>query len=341
MSKRGWGSVLLFSVTLAAGVYLFSHFAGSWAHFLGYARQVSPLQWLAVVAGAATFYVCDYIRFYCLLRIFGIRLGLLSGLRLTCITYLVADLTPNSELHFPFVVFLLAREGVPVATAAAVSLTKSLSMMLWVCAVSYLSLQLNPGVALPESIARHLPIYLLPLFTVAAILGVVIIAPGQARALCAGALVWPRLPGLLRKLVAGLDRSALALATVGRSRDPMHLLCHVATVTAIGAYVAVGYVLCQALQLNVSVGHALTAFSSGLFLGYVSPVPGSIGIGEGIESYLLNPAMLEAPMAVAILHRLACWYSIWLPGAVLLVDLLREYGWKVFARARAQSQSKA
>ncbi|MBI3558225.1 MAG: flippase-like domain-containing protein [Deltaproteobacteria bacterium] len=314
MTRQRWTSLLVFAITLAAGVYFFSRFAGSWSQLVGFAGRVTPPQWLAIAAGALTFYFCDYLRFYCLLRIFGIRLGVWPGIKLTCITYLVADLTPNSELHFPFVVFLLAREGVPVPVAAAVSLTKSLAMMLWVCALSYLSLQLNPDVALPAAVARHLPLYLTPLFSMATVLALVIVAPNRARGLCARVLAHPKLAGWLRKIVAGLDRTASALATVGRSRHPMHLLCHLATLVAVAAYVSVGYVLCRSLQPDVSLGRAISAFTSGLFLGYTSPVPGSIGIGEGIESYLLDPAMQPGSMAVAVLHRMACWYSIWLRG---------------------------
>jgi uncharacterized membrane protein YbhN (UPF0104 family) len=340
-SVRAVVSFLLFAAAIVAALYLFSRHTGGWVRFVGYARLVSPAAWVAAAASAAVFYVCDYLRLYCLLRICGIRLGVSAGLKLTCITYLVADLTPNSELYFPFVVFLLIREGVPGTTAAAVSMTKSLMMMLWVSALSYATLRLNPGVALPAVVSAHLLLYLTPLIIMSSVLAVVIIAPGFSRGLCARILGRSGLPGWLRKIVGGLDRTAQTLSSVGRSRDPMHLLCHAATLAAIAGFVGAGWIFCRALDLGVSLGHASAAFTNGLFLGYVSPVPGSIGIGEGIESYLLDPAMRDGPMAAAILHRVTCWYFIWLPGAVFLADLLKEYGLRLFAQARRQTAQTA
>ena len=325
-------SVLLLALTVGGAIYLFSRFTGGWGPFLALAATVSMAHWVLVVCTAAAFYLLDYVRLYCLLRVLGVRLRPLAGIRITCVSYLMADLTLTSELYLPVVIFLLALEGVPVTLALAAGLAKGVYMMLWLCALCSVALRLSPDVALPPMLQSNLTLYLSPLFIFFAGLALIVLFPGPAHALAVRGLARTSLPHWLHKIIEGIDRAAQALARVGRSRHPIHLVAHLASTLTVGAYVGVGLELCHALKFPVSFGRATAAFTTSLLVGYTSPVPGSIGIAETVTSYLLNPAVPDSAMAISILLRMTCWYFIWVPGAVFLALLLRKYGFKVFAK---------
>jgi uncharacterized membrane protein YbhN (UPF0104 family) len=260
------------------------------------------------------FYLLDYLRFYTLLRILGVRIGLGVGLELTCVSYFVSSLTPGADLHLPAMVFILSRHGVPAGDAAAASLTKSVYQVLWIVAIALTSLAVS-GLHLPPAVTVSLWGAAVPLTAVVVVFALVALFPGPARRVT-GPLA--ARPGLLGKIAGGVDECAAALGRLGRSTDAMHGLAHAASVAFIGAYILIGWLLAQGVGLPLSLARAVPVFSGGLMVAYLAPVPGSIGVTELCTAYLLDPALGPQALVVSGVGRVLCWYGVVLPGAVML-----------------------
>lgn len=310
-----WAAAL--AATLAGAAWIWSRYSGGWHRFLELAGAVPAALWPPILAATLAFYLLDWLRFYCLLRLFGVRLSPLSGLRLTLVSDFVCSLTPITELNLPSMVYFLGRDGVAPATATAVTLVKSLTMTLWVCAAAGVALRLDRGLRLPPSVAEFLPLSLACVAALTTALAAISFFPDRV-------LEWarPRLEsaggGLRRKILEGLIETASALAAIGGARGRWQWLTHAAGLASIAAYVAVGMLLARGVGLEPAPLRHAAAFTTSLMIAYLAPVPGSIGVTEWATSYLLDPGMSEAGMAAAILLRaLTCYAGI--PIGALLV----------------------
>ena len=315
---------LVFVATVVGGVWLFQHYTGGAGRLVALARAIPPGRWALLAAATLTFYALDYVRFYTLLTLLGHRISPLTGLRLTCVSYFVSSLTPVAELHLPAMIFILTQRGVRTADATAATAAKSLYMVLWICAVSGAALALDDGTALPPVMARWLPLSGAVLLALA--LGFVAIVVMRAR-IQAWALrvdADPERPRWQKKLAVGLDHTAGATAKLGRSTRPAHLACHAASLAFVFVYVLIGWLLCDALGIELGAGRAVAVFSSSLMVAYLAPVPGSIGVTELATAYLIDPALGQPAVAASVLLRFLCWYVVGLPGALFLADAVRR-----------------
>ena len=98
----------VFVATVVATAWLVARIPGGLGPVLALAGGIAPATWAAVAAAGAGFYLLDYLRFYTLVRLLGVRLGLGTGVELTCVSYFVSSLTPTADLHLPAMVFILA-----------------------------------------------------------------------------------------------------------------------------------------------------------------------------------------------------------------------------------------
>ncbi|MBI3557136.1 MAG: flippase-like domain-containing protein [Deltaproteobacteria bacterium] len=316
-----WGICLV--ATLAAAPFFFAHFTGGFSAYAQALSRISAAHWAVILMSTVAFYLLDYLRFYSLLAIFDFKLPITVALKLTCVSYFVSSLTPSAELHLPAMVFLLVREGVAVGTATAVTITKSIYMTLWICAIALVSLELRGDVHVPEHLARHLPLYLLPMASLVAFLGLVVLFPRQIHAWAERRLTFVVKPVWQGKIIQGVDHAAQALSKIASSTHYMHLVCHAGSIAFVLMYGWIGYVICHGLGLAVPLGKAITVFSNGLMVAYLSPVPGSVGITEVMTNYLLDPALTNLGMAAVLTQRILCWYIVIVPGSLLLVSSLR------------------
>ena len=324
---RIWISGILLLVTLIVAPYVVSHYMEIESIFTAL-RTIPPLNWLGVAAGVVFFYFLDFVRLYSLLRIFRVTITPLYGVKLTCISYLVSTLTPTSELHLPFMIFMFAKMGIAPGTAAAVSLTKSLYMVFWICVVSAISLYLNAEIRLPDMVADNLPVYLTPLFFLTAFMGLLSIFPEYFDRQTQKFEKRENLPRVFLLILKGIGSMANALSQIVRSKNKMHLLCHAGSLVFVFVYIFIGAVLADGLGIDLSIGQCITVFSNSLMVAYLSPVPGSIGITELATAYFLDNAQTETTMALSVLLRFFCWYMVLLPGLFLLFVELKTADWK-------------
>lgn len=322
---------LLFAALFALTVFVTARFftAASGTNLSGILALIGTIPaplWLMLGALTVLFYLLDWIRFRSMLAVLGHPLRALDGLRLTCVSYFVTSLTPSAELHTPAMVFMLARQGVPVPQALAASLSKSIYMTLWICLVSCITLTFGPAIALPPVLRLGLPLLTMPLLAMALLLALIAFFPRPVQRWSERRASAMRAGSLPRKLVLGLGQSAQSISAVGTSTDPQHLLCHLASIAFLLTYVAIGALLAAHFGFALTPLQALTIFSTSLMIAYLAPVPGAIGVTELATSYMLDPALTPEGMAVSLTLRCLCWYLVALPGALVLAQQFRRAG---------------
>ncbi len=318
---------VLFLLTVCLAVSFFADASGTGLDgVVALIGTIPALLWAALAMLTVLFYVLDWIRFRSILSILGFRLRLRDGIQLTCVSYFVTSLTPSAELHAPAMVFMLRRRNVPTPHALAATLTKSIYMTLWICLFSWTMLCFGPAVDLPEQLRLALPLLTLPLLGIALLLALLAFFPGSVRSWTQARTGKMRGGSLWRKIVLGIGESAASLSTIGKSGDPQHLACHVASIAFLLTYVAIGWLLAAHFGFTLNWLQALTIFSTSLMVAYLAPVPGAIGVTELATSYMLSPALTPEAMAVALTLRILCWYLVALPGALVLAQQFRLAG---------------
>jgi uncharacterized protein (TIRG00374 family) len=322
---------LLFALTVYVTVRFFSHASGaSLAGVLALIGTIPASLWLGLAALTCCFYMLDWIRFRSMLALLGHPLRLAQGLRLTCVSYFVTSITPSAELHTPAMMFMLARQGVPMPHALAASVSKSIYMTLWICLVSCVTLNLGHALALPAALQVGLPVLTAPLLGIALLLALMAFFPGPVTRWTERRAGTMKAGSLWQKTMLGVGQSAHAISAIGKSGDLQHLVCHLASLIFLLTYVAIGWLLASHFGFTLSWLQALTIFSTSLMIAYLAPVPGAIGVAELATSYMLDPALTPQGMAVSITLRVLCWYLVAAPGAVLLAHEFRRAGaWKL------------
>ena len=310
-----WGVVL--AATVAGALWAVGYFAGGYRNFLALAAQLDAVHWVLLAVATAVFYLLDYARLYTLFRLLGVRIPLGTGLQLTCVTYFVSSLTPTAELNIPAMILMLRQKGIPASKTVAVSLVKTFYMVAWLCLAGFGTLLVSDEVRLPAAIDEHIFLLTAPAAILIAAFFYVMFFPERV-------LRWKA----RGRLAEGIRRCAAAISQMGRSVDRMHFLTHAAALASLGAYVVIGAYLCSVLDVPITAGKAVTAFSNSLLVSYLAPVPGGIGVTEVLTSYFLDPAMTERAMVASTLLRFLCAYVLAIPGALLLFNALRAVGWQ-------------
>jgi uncharacterized protein (TIRG00374 family) len=323
---------VLFALTLYLAARFFNQASGaSVGTVLARIATIPVKLWVALGALTVLFYVLDWIRFRSILGVLGYPLRPNQGLALTCVSYFVTSLTPSAELHTPAMVFMLHRQGVPAAHAFAATLTKSIYMTLWICLVSWVTLATDSGITLPPQLRLALPLLTLPLLVIALLLALLAFFPGPVRRWSAARAARMADGSSWQKAVRSIGDSAAALSTIGKSTDPQHLACHLASIAFLLTYVSIGYLLASHFGFTLTWLQALTIFSTSLMVAYLAPVPGAIGVTEVATSYMLSAALSPDGMAVALTLRILCWYLVAVPGAAVLAHQFHQAGgaWKL------------
>ena len=321
-----WG--LLFLATVAGAVIAVRSYSGGYGRFVELAGSIGLRQWLVLGLATVLFYVLDYFRLYTLFALQGVRVGRVTGLRLTCVSYFVSSLTPTAELNIPALVFMLRGRGIAASRTVAVLVVKAIYITFWLCVFGFASLFLRAGVHLPPALDGHFAVVVAPtLFLLVVFAGVVFFPQPVLR--------WTarRMNGVSPvtwkdRLIIGLHRSVAVVSELGRSTDRLHLLSHLSCIAFISVYIFIGAYLCDALGLPMPVDKAICVFSISLLVAYIAPVPGSIGMCEVITNYLIDPSMTEGGMVASCLLRFLCSYLLMIPGAIILLDAIRAVGWR-------------
>lgn len=318
--------------SLVATGWLFARYTGGLDRAAALAGQVSAGRWVIVGVLTAVFYALDWLRYWCLFRLLGHPFPFSLGAKLVTISYFVSSLTPSSELHLPVMVIVLVVHGYPVADATAATITKSIYMVAWVIASGLCGLHVAGPGRIPGVIEDHLGLWLVTPGLIVAALALVIVAPGPIHRLCARRLARPGLGPRRRRFYEGLDKVPTAVGRIGRSTRPMHAAVHAASIAFLIVAYAIGHLLATGVGASTDVPTSYSAFSVGMMVNYIAPVPGSIGVTEAATAHLLDPAMSPPAMTAAILARVCTWYAGAMVGAVTFVIELRKIGRARFAR---------
>jgi uncharacterized protein (TIRG00374 family) len=289
---------------------------GGAAGLFALAAGIAPARWAALLALAVAFWALDGARFAAPLRLLGHRVSVLECVQLGWVSYFVASLTPVAELHVPAMVWLLGRQGVPAGNAAAATAVKSLVFTVWICVGGLCALLLGGARIADPSLARALWLGSLLLIPGVALFAVLVAFPLGVQRWVAPRV--ERASGVVRALLAGAAQGAQAVAKMGRSTDPRRLLMHAASLGGLFVYGALGFAACAALDVPLSLPRALAAFTLGLMVVYLAPLPGSIGVAELSQAWLIDPALPPRAVAAAAVVRVLCWYGPALAGAAIL-----------------------
>jgi glycosyltransferase 2 family protein len=293
--------------------------------------RIDAAHWVVLVPATLLFYSLDWLRYGALLSLLGHRLPYRLGLELSAVAYFATCLTPTAELSVPAMVWWLVRAGVPVGTATAATLTKSLYVLGWVCVTGLVGLAWHTGPVLPPGLGGSLAVALV--VPIALVLGLIaaMLWPTPIRAACARRLR-PATVGWRRALWAGLDDTVAAIAVIGRSRSRAHLLSHAACLAFIACYVAIGWWIADGVGLALDLRRATTSFTGSLLVSYIAPTPGGAGATEGATAYLLDPSLPVEATAAALVLRILTMYAIAPIGLVLMVRAARRLGGRALLR---------
>lgn len=338
MSGRGPRRWLLLALWLAiaggaawAIVRLVDHAGGAGA-IAAAGRRIDVVHWAALAPATLAFYSLDWLRCVTLLAILGHRISWRVGLELAAVGYFVTCLTPTSELYLPAMILWLVRRGVPLGAATAVSLAKSVYMLLWVLVAGLCGLALHEGPVVPPGLGAPLAVvFVVPLALVVG-LALAMGFPAGVHRWCARRLARPTLGGWRRAWIAGLDDTVRALATIGRSRSSSHLAAHAACVAFLACYLLIGWLVVDGLDMGLSARRAVTSWSGSLLVAYVAPTPGGAGATEGATAYFLDPALPADAATAALLVRTLCGYAIAPIGLAFAIREAHRMGWHDFAR---------
>ena len=333
-----WAAVLL--ATLGGAAYVAYRFSDTLRTLPAQWKNLTPFEGAIAVLGAMVFYVFDYLRLYALLLVMKVKLGVRRGVEVIILSEFASVLTPTAELHMPVSVYALTRMDVPPEKAIAAVSTKTMYGIMWVCVMGLSSLFAFDGVKLPDLVSRNLPYLAIPIVIIATVFFSLTLFSKSIRAWTLRHEKTPytgRVGGLKKKAVSWIGRSAGAIATIGKSTHPMHLLAHAANVGYIVAYCFVGWWLSYSMNIHLSAAAAFTIFSNSLMIDYLAPVPGSIGITEFVTAYMIDPNLAPPSIVAAVLLRILCKYAVLLPGSFVAINLLRREGLKMFSDNRQQA----
>lgn len=318
MSRRAalWG--LLLAATLVGAWLLLRRVPGGLSGLFQIAASIHLQDFFELALLGVVFAGLDGVRVAAPLRLLGHAVSVIEGAGLAAVSYFVASLTPVAELHVPAMVWLLGRRGVPAGQAAAAMAVKSLVFTLYVCAAGALGLVLGGGSLSDPRLRQGLAVGALLLLPIVALFAALVAAPGSIAAWAGPRIEAAR--GLRRKLFEGAAQAAAAVATVGRSKHADHFALHAAAIGAVFVYAAIGHEACAAVGIDLSWPRALAAFSAGLMVAYLAPIPGSIGVAEVAQAWLIDPALPPRAVAAAAVVRVLCWYAPAAVGAVLMAQ---------------------
>jgi uncharacterized protein (TIRG00374 family) len=285
---------------------------------------ISPMAWAAIIGSAALCFLFDYLRLRTLLGVLNQPLPVSTGLQAMVVSEFASIVTPTAELHIPATVYVLSRRGIPAAIGTAAVTGKTLYIIFWVALLSLAVLPAAEAVGLPLLVVDNifkckLVVGLIVVFFAAVVFGANPLSRWTHKRLQKTAA-----RGWSRAFWAWLGSSTEALATIGKSKNHMHLLAHLSAICYIAAYCLCGYCIARALGVELGYAQALIIFTLSLFVTYLGLVPGSIGVTEAATAYLLGGDSPRS-LAIAILLRLLTRYIALPPGAFVFFRIVRRH----------------
>ena len=332
-----WLAIL--AATVAGGVFAIFYFWDRISDLPVLWREITPLYWALTLLCISAFYLLDYVRLYTLLGILDARISLYTWFKVTVFAQFASMLTPMGELHLPATVYILMKSGIPGPKATAAGSAKTMYIVTWICIAGLSFLLFSREIHVPARIHAHLPYYCIPLFSIVLLFSILILFASSIHRFTAAVLSRHGMRPWKKKILLWVDKSAGALATIGKSTHSMHLFSHITSILYIMAYCLTGYILCHAVGLETTISKAAAVFSIGLMVAYLVPVPGSAGVTELSTAYLLDPQLGPQSLVVVIIIRILSVYAALLPGALIFMIIVRQEGFRYFFENEKKPES--
>ncbi len=328
-------SIGLFVLLTALGLGLIVHRTGGvsfvWQAFVALGRAPSMV---AVLVGLLCLeWYSDYLRYQVLARQLDIHVPPHLGVEVVFGNLLFSYLTPGGTFGAPAVIYMLAKEGIPVSRAVALAIIKPLFTFLVMLASGSVIFAVVDVPFSPTT--RHiLMVSSGVILGLAALIVSLIVFPAASRRLVGRTVAWlrrvlrarraretPRLDGAERGIGATID----AFALLGKSGWRGLTAVLVTTIANLTLFIGVSVVLLYALGFAIS-GREMWLYSYVYyFLVAFAPTPGASGLAEGGGYVLLEG--VGSPTLVGsyvVLWRLFSCYLVMLIGAVLFARFLRR-----------------
>lgn len=286
---------------------------------------------LLVIAG----WLLDALKFMTLARAADEKLSFKSTLAVVWINYFGCAITPMQSGGGPFQIYLLYKNGVSVGKSVAITLVRTIQILLLLALVVPFSLIADPEVLGQHTSLRIYVCYIVVFASFCAFLLVVSVTrPQWVKHWVNAFLVWGRKLGLLKSKYL-----LRAVRWVGKEIDAYNSNIKLFTSTGkwylvlslilafvhLIVYMSVMPCLIKAAGFEVSYLRCLLAESLLLFMLYFVPTPGASGAAEGGAAAVFGlfvPWNVAGVMAVA--WRLITEYSGIVIGTVIVVKML---GW--------------
>ena len=277
----------------------------------------------------------DACKFMTLARAAGERLSFKSTISVVWINYFGCAITPMQSGGGPFQIYLLYKEGVSVGKSVAITLVRTIQILILLALVIPFSLIADPELLERYACMRIYVCYVAFFVALCAFLLIVSVArPQLIKHWVNAALVWVRKVGLLKskyllRAVRWVSREVDAynsniklFTTTGKW---YFILSIFLAIIHLIVYMSIMPCLIAAAGFEVNYLRCLLAESLLLFMLYFVPTPGASGAAEGGAVAVFG---LFVPWSVAgvmsVTWRLISEYTGILIGTVIVIRML---GW--------------
>lgn len=321
-------AVVVISIT---GVLFFSIDSATFAILKDANRGLLSLVLLLVICG----WGLDSLKFMTLARAAGEHLTSRQTISVIWINYFGSAITPMQSGGGPFQIYLLYRYGVSVGRSIAITLARTIQIILLLALVVPFALIKEPEFIRQHYIMKWFVLYVLLFIVVSAFFIVVsVVRPGWIKYLSCGFLVKFRRtrfmkPRLLiraaRRINAEIDVYNTNIKLFLTSGKYWFFLSIIVAVVHLGVYLSIMPTLIVAAGFHVEFFQCILVEALLLFLLYFVPTPGGSGAAEGGAAAifaLFVPWNLAG--VLAIVWRVLSEYTGVALGTIIAVRLL---GW--------------
>lgn len=329
--RKSFSLFLAFVAVSVVGLLFFSIDSATFAILKNANRSLLLLVMVLVVIG----WVLDSLKFMSLARAAGERLSFKKTIPVVWINYFGSAITPMQSGGGPFQIYLLYRNGVSVGKSVAITLVRTIQIILMLALVVPFALIYEPDFIRQHTVMRWFVLYVI-LFIAAASFFIVVsvIRPNWIKYLSSGTLirfrryhiVKPRLLiRLARRINHEIDSYNVNIKLFLTSGKYWLLLSIFTAVVHLCVYLSIMPVLILATGFHVGFFQCILVEALLLFLLYFVPTPGGSGAAEGGAAAvfaLFVPWNLAGVLAVA--WRVLSEYTGVALGTVVAIRLL---GW--------------
>lgn len=277
----------------------------------------------------------DSVKFMTLARAAGEHLSFRQTISVIWINYFGSAITPMQSGGGPFQIYLLYRNGVSVGKSIAITLVRTVQIIILLALVVPFALIKEPEFIQQHYIMKWFVLYVL-IFIVAAIFFIVVsvVRPNWIKYILSGFLVKFRRSGLMkprlliraaRRINAEIDAYNVNVKLFLTSGRYWFFLSVIVAVIHLSVYLSILPTLIMAAGFQVEFFQCILVESLLLFLLYFVPTPGGSGAAEGGAAAvfaLFVPWNLAGVLAVA--WRLLSEYTGVALGTIIAIRLL---GW--------------